>query len=323
MKMHIKSGIYIGLDDEVYHAQRDWLGSTDIKELADDPVEWQWRRLHEEREDTPALVWGQALHKRVLEGHEAATQWLRDRPEKLRHLMSGKRMDELLREAGEEKVPRGLDDRAVMLVGLMPFDELLPDIRTAAKWMEDDPVMSAVMDDGSLSGGIPEVSIFARIDGVPRKARFDWLSGHAIIDLKTFAPVLERDLHKAIGKAIANFAYDVQAATYIDLWLAAKKLFRMGRVHGATDVQMQIMERAFSRRLPKWLWMFVKSKDAPQPMTWELPVPGPVYRAAAEKVRQACAAWKANMEEYGPDSDWHPKHAPVTLDPEMLPIWYG
>jgi len=321
----MKTGIYIGLPENEYHEQRDWLGSTDLKALYEDPVEWQWRRLNEPREDTRALVWGQALHKRALEGHDAAMEWLRAHPEKLRLLLSGPEMTDALTRIGvKDNIPRNLDERAMVLASSARFDDILPDIAKAVEWMHADPTISAVMGDGhQFMGGLPEVSVFARINGVPRKARFDWLAPHAIFDLKSFSLQLTSNPHRAAIKAIANLRYDIQAAAYIEAWHAAKKLLKRGLVHGGTKEQREFLAECFKRRAPLWVWIFVKSQGAPQPLVLTMKSGGEVVRQARAAVHKACENYRTFSETFGIDKEWHPRHAPMEVTHDVLPAWMG
>src|SRR3954470_13085174 len=64
----IEPGIYFGMPDDVYFGD-DSLGSTLLKNLALDPIEFQYERLHGgDKPETMALKWGSAIHCRALEG---------------------------------------------------------------------------------------------------------------------------------------------------------------------------------------------------------------------------------------------------------------
>lgn len=63
-------GIYFGLPEEDYFDD-EGLGSTALKALAQDPIEYQEKKLFGiEKEESAALLWGKMLHARVLEGRK-------------------------------------------------------------------------------------------------------------------------------------------------------------------------------------------------------------------------------------------------------------
>jgi hypothetical protein len=65
-----------------------------------------------------------------------------------------------------------------------------------------------------LAAGSPEVSAVSEYNGLPIKARFDWLTkGDTIVDLKTTASAEPRDFHRDIDR----FGYFRQGAFYLDL----------------------------------------------------------------------------------------------------------
>lgn len=74
----IPDGVYAGMPDEVYHADPA-LGSTDLKALLVNPVQWHARQRNPARDvffpvtkdESVAKAFGKALHKIVLEGEEA------------------------------------------------------------------------------------------------------------------------------------------------------------------------------------------------------------------------------------------------------------
>jgi len=64
-----------------------------------------------------------------------------------------------------------------------------------------------------LAQGSAEVSVFTEIDGIPAKARIDWLiPGSAIVDLKT----TDDASPEGFARSVAKYGYDMQAAWYLD-----------------------------------------------------------------------------------------------------------
>jgi hypothetical protein len=84
----------------------------------------------------------------------------------------------------------------------------------------------------AFQGGVAEVSVFWEKDGIPLKARFDYLKPRTIVDLKRFSNQRERPVDIAIRLAIAEYRYDVQARHYCDAYEALYGLAAAGRVFG-------------------------------------------------------------------------------------------
>ena len=81
-------GIYFGLSEDAYHADHA-LGSGSIRALANHPM-YYWRDswmnpLRRQDEETPALLFGRALHKLVLEGIESFHKSYQPAPRKADH----------------------------------------------------------------------------------------------------------------------------------------------------------------------------------------------------------------------------------------------
>jgi len=67
----------------------------------------------------------------------------------------------------------------------------------------------------ALASGMAEVSVFAEIDGIKCKGRFDWVpkAGNAIVDVKT----CEDASDAGFAAAFSKFDYHIQAAFYLTL----------------------------------------------------------------------------------------------------------
>jgi PDDEXK-like domain of unknown function (DUF3799) len=53
-------------------------------------------------------------------------------------------------------------------------------------------------------------------DGIPCKARHDYVKPRTLVNLKKFANIRQRPVDLAIHLAIAEYRYDLQAAHYLD-----------------------------------------------------------------------------------------------------------
>ncbi len=339
-------GIYFNLNADLYHQDRA-LGSSSIKAIAQDIFEYQFDKLYGEDLDTDALRFGSALHCRILESKEALDAqfchefdksliegaldtvadlkaWLE---EKGRGGLSGKKKDDLI------ELVRHLDpEQPIAAVIKAKWDAenegkvMLPpkrwaQIETAARWLQRDPLLGAVMTDGTFNSGAPEVSVFYEDRGVRLKARFDRLLRHAIVDLKSFAPWFSGNLEGAVIKVIERMRYDIQAADYVRAWHKAKELYLEGRVYGEPPFPT-FLDECFDRDEPKWIWIFVKSKGAPQPLVvdWQAKL---AMRAAMDKVEHAIDEYIRLRDEFGEDNEWVPQRPALTIDDSSLPAYFG
>lgn len=335
-------GIYFGLSDDDYHADPA-LGSSSLKQLTLDPVDWQYERLFGEDNETEALIWGRALHARVLEGRTAfeakfCTEFETPEGDCL------KTVDDLkgwLKEAGHshkgnkaELVARILGTGAAPQIydqmksahdssneGKTPLTaKQYAQIETAAQWMQSDATLSASMKDGSFQHGAPEVSVFYTEDGVRLKARFDYLIGHAIIDLKSFAPMYREVPASSITRAIIRQRYDLQCAAYVKAWHVGRGLWKDGRVYG--EAPEGLLEKVYANGNPLWIWVFLKSTSAPQPYVRSLSSQEMVFGTAQHAINRAIEIYKEKVEAHGADNIWPPMNPPDALATDDFPAWF-
>lgn len=346
---HFEPGIYFDLDESVYHADKSH-GSTDIKAMAVDIYEWKFDDLYGPEKDTDALLFGSALHARILEGRSAFESRFTKGFDKSKYPnalvtindlkawldrygqtgLSGKNKDFLV------KAVLDIDPDAEILDVLKSrWDEengskqaLTPkrwaQIEVAARWVQRDPLLAPVMEDGTFIAGAPEVSVFYEDRGVRLKARFDRLLRHAIVDVKSFAPRQQGPIDGPNGtalKAINNMRYDLQAADYIRAWKYAKELYAQGLVFGDEPYDGFLAE-CFARDEPKWIWIMVKSTGAPQPLVIDWVAKFAKARAA-EQVEDAIDTYIRLRDEYGDDQEWPPMRPAMTADDADLPSYFG
>lgn len=353
----IHPGIFFGLPAEAYHRDPA-LGSSSRKALALDPTEYQFNRLRPPKPDTPALIWGQALHARVLEGRDAMERQFKVRPDpdfaEVPCLIT---MDDLRRHArdmGISPLPKTKAEAIVLIREHDPdvviWDEILAkfatdprieitsdiaaEIEQAAEWMGADPLIGAVMHDGTFQGGAPEVAIFYEIDGVRLKAKIDYLLPHAIVDLKSYRPKTARTVQAGSLKAIVDFRYDLQAVHYLEAWRAARPLFLAGQVFVmderiAKGAMLELLRQSFAETPegsePIWIWVVLKASGAPQPlvMQWSRKHSPFAMGAADDEIRTALERYKQLSAEFGHLKQWPPRHRAVIIDDATWPPWFG
>lgn len=339
-------GIYFSMPDDEYHADPA-LGSSSIKALSVDPYEFQFDRLYGEDKDTDALVFGSALHARILEGRAAFEAKFCSEFDKTTVVGALDTVAEIkawLEQYGQTGLSAKKKDDLIKLVQHIdphqPIAEVIKhewatanegkialkpkrwaQVETAARWVQRDPLLSAVMEDGTFSHGAPEVSIFYEENGVRLKARFDRLLRHAIVDLKSFAPRGSGRIEDLALKAIQTMRYHIQSADYIRAWHRAKELHSAGKVFGDPPFASFLSE-CFDRDEPAWIWIMVKSVGAPQPLVidWQASF---VKKRAAEQVEEAIETFSRLREEHGDEAEWPPMRPAVVVSDADLPPWFG
>ena len=344
----VPPGLYFGLDEAIYHGDPTALGSTSLKALAIDPIEYQFDALYGQDVESDALLFGSALHARMLEGQDAfnAKFFPRFVAEGGDWLVTDEDLKRFLTEHGQEAVSRGTKkDRIRRVLELSPGEKILDvakarheeaspgrtelkpklwgQIQAACRWVQRDPLLSAVMEEGTFIDGAPEVSIFYEEDGVRLKCRLDRLLRHAIIDLKSFAPMWVGDIRMQAIKQIDRLRYDLQAAAYERGWHRARSAYLDGSltVYGQEPVG-NFLSDCFARDEPKWIWVMVKSKGAPQPLVidWQAKMARAV---AANEIEEAIKTYRTLSARHGADVEWPPENEAFTVTDTDLPSFFG
>lgn len=347
-------GLYFGLSDDAYHGDIA-LGSGSIRALAKCPI-YYWREswmnpLREADTETPALLYGRALHCLVLEGPEEFQRRYQPIPTAADHPEALVKMDDIkaaLRAVGgklsgtKEEITerlRELDPGAVFfddvaavframcerdrVTGLKP--ETYGEIVQAAAYITGDPRVRA-----AFQGGRPEVSIFWERDGVPLKARLDYVRlGKAdgkpvglVTDLKSFANVLELPPERAVIRAISTTRLDIQAAAYLDGIARIPAMIESGKVFGVDGVNPQWIDMLGSVEQWQWFWCFYE-KGVPVSMLRSTRPGSPVIQAATFELDRALQAYRDNMEAFGTAWRFVDPVADHEVTVSDLPKWLG
>lgn len=184
------AGIYTDMSNGSYHAQTDWVSSTQLK------------RLLPEFYPTPSAAasavfdFGTAVHSRVLGGPSepiqvvAAANW-----------MSKAAKEERDAAYASGSIPILEKDMAVV-EGI--YDAVVSHSEAASLLLGPE--------------GQSEVSVFAEVDGVPSKARFDRIVGATAVDLKTTSA---KPGSSSLSRAVIDYGYDTSAAHYLEVARAA------------------------------------------------------------------------------------------------------
>jgi PDDEXK-like domain of unknown function (DUF3799)/SAP domain len=336
-------GVYFGLAAAEYHADPS-LGSTDLKRLIQAPAVYWWHSwMNPDRPpspDSPAKQKGRALHKLVLEGEQAFARSFVEEPQPSGHPGCLVSLDDLkakCRELGEPvsgtkaelakrikaKDPKAMiwDDIALTFKVMAERDSLevlkpdaMAEVRQSASTITLNPHLAR-----AFKGGAPEVSVFWMEDGVPLKARFDYLKPKTIVDLKRFANQRERPVDLAILLAIAEYRYDVQARSYLSaywhLWMAAQDgaVFGECPLPAAWPGQIALPEdMAFTR--------VFQSADAPVSKGRSLRGDAPALNRATREIAQAKRLYRECFDKFG-TGRWADDEPVVEIEATALPSW--
>ncbi|MEU1432162.1 PD-(D/E)XK nuclease-like domain-containing protein [Nocardia sp. NPDC005746] len=190
-------GVYSGVPESIYHADRGSISSSQARRLLEiTPAEWKWEQDHPEtRVPTESMELGTAVHTEVLR--------------------KGARYVQV--DALNWKKPADQERRkAIRARGEVP---LLPpqvdQVRAMAAAVREHPVAGPL-----FTSGAPELSAYARDPQtrVMMRARTDWLreaaGGRVAVDLKTD----ESSDPDEFEKAVARWGYHIQQPFYEDVF---------------------------------------------------------------------------------------------------------
>lgn len=297
----IADGVYFDLPVEDYVAD-EALSGGGFETLLTEPA-----NLHFERDDNPLYfkpersskrpqLRGSAAHCAVLEGLAAYGERYRVKPDnvlstsddlkgflraqKAKH-MAALGIDKLGREESKPFVMTGeradLEARCRALDPgveiwdkdaddiLLPADDFY--VRTFERFVRSDRIFSKY-----ISGGLAEVSIFLTVDGVRFKCRPDYLTGHTVLDMKSYGRPPRRGV--ALENHCTNLAVrggaDLQAVHNSQMVDLAAERFLAGEIEvhqrldrdagaarGRLGLFREIMEAARAEP-PTFRWLFVR-----------------------------------------------------------------
>jgi len=297
-------GIHFGLPQDQY-LDDPGLGSTQVKELNIDPLEYWWKSPMGpgvERKESDAMTFGTALHSIVLEGQGAferlysvaprksdyegllvtnddMKEWLKARG----HPTKGTKavLIDALKEAGcswpiwEDLIDAHRADCEMRQVESLDA-EVAEQLQTRARVIHADPNVKTLLTDG-----FSEVSIFWEdADGVRWKARVDYIRKQDQTDLKSFQNQFKEPIIKAITKRITSLQGHIQARLHWSGVQAAKDMllahgddavFRHGKCLSPDEAWLI----DFASMPPgPFYWIFAQSTDAPIVRALKCPMSG-------------------------------------------------
>jgi len=274
------SGIVEGLSNELYNVSKA-MRSTVLKKLHDaTPGHLRYLLDNPSFETTEALLRGQVLHCMVLEYHNLQKQFvierteLKDKTKLNKNGGSKEDWDQLKSMAEVLGVPLVKHDMYLQVKGMANS------ISKHQHWQ----LFNAV--------GRKELSLFAEIEGVPCKARYDVMASDEgqtfICDLKTSKETLT---NQNVQKIIVQYGYHFSAAMYVEIG------------------------KALGLQIDEFSWMFVESKA---------PFGCRMVKASTEMMEIGRDEFYKCLRKYKECRDkkeW-PMY-PLTLDTIDLPGWYA
>lgn len=301
----IADGIHFGLSDEAYHGDPA-LGSTGIKDLVDNAPDFWWSSwmnpAREPEKETPAKLFGRAVHKCVLEGR-AIFEANYAPCEHPGNIKAGKDERAAIEEAG--KLPLKRDE----------YNRIL----AASSFIRANSFLRA-----AFEGGQPEVSVFWTHEDIRFKARFDYLKMRAIADLKSIRNPLNKSFVQACRDRIAGLDYTVSATHYMDARRRMAGFMKSGKVFGAPDSEQFRSWLIQAAGITDFAFVFVfwQAEGAPISHGFQISPGNPLLDSATATIAKAVSNYRKFMDEFGTDAAWVPSTPLEELDETDLPIWW-
>lgn len=333
-------GIYFGMSDVVYHADKA-LGSTGIKKLIGNAPDFWWESwmnpARPDDDDTPAKIFGRQLHQCVLEGAEKfkdghapepspdeypdclrTADDLRDFLEKSGLSKSGKKEDLIARTKSVVNCPVIFDDvlRAFEASGkaAVKFKDYTR-ILAASAFIKANKTLA-----NAFENGVPEVSVFWTIGGIRYKVRFDYLKMNAITDLKSLANMYGKEFDRACRDAVASYDYLISAEHYSEGRRQMRGLISQGKVYGPHDPEW--LAKVAANEVFAFVFVFWQKDGAPISHGIKMSPGNPLFSYARSNILKAIDNYSRFLAEFGTDAAWVPSTPLEELDETDLPVWY-
>jgi hypothetical protein len=249
-------GVYFGMPEDEYHADCS-LGSTDLRNLIVSGLQYYWyspvnpsRKPHK---DTQALRYGRAIHKCVLEGQDEFERFYARKPPRPTdgQLVTS---DDLKQKCVELGISKS-GTKATLIERILEMDPNadIYDVKVAQYLfhvgdriiLDDEDYNEIIMAADNIKAnqhlqhafhnGKAEVSVFWEQQGIPCKARFDYLKPRAVVDLKSTRNHLQQRWPVAVANFLARGRYEIQSAHYLNGRTVLPMLVDQGLVEGHVD----------------------------------------------------------------------------------------
>ncbi len=349
-------GIYFGLPEAEYHADPS-LSATGIRHCLTSPLKyWTYSALNPNKppdDDTAAKARGRAYHKLILEGQAAFDGVYCVAPDRNDYADVLDTVSEL-RDYAERRHGKKLKGtaKADVIASLREIDPHIPiwgeimdqwerftrqgrEIITPELW-EQLRMARLVIDrmpsvKDAFRNGVSEVSLFwVREDGVPMKCRLDYLNT-SIVDLKSFANIMDKDIEQAVYYEITRNRYQIQPAVYRDGLRAMKALYRQ---HGPKIVKLGTVSESWlaevmTQEQTRFFYAFIMTGYVPEFLVREWQqregakgTPNSYYDLGVEAYAEGVQRWRWGMETFGPNVPWVTDRGLSALKDERFPIYF-
>ena len=352
-------GIYFGLPEDEYHADPSFSSSGIKQILVSNLTFWvnSWMNPNKPpQRESEALDRGKAYHKFILEGEEAFNRCYAVAPDKGDYPGVLDTMAEMKAYAAKEGIGVKGTTKADIAASIRKSDVTVPLWHEIVAEFEAErgereevsaelyaqlrlgKVVIANMPEvkNAFTDGRSEVSIFwRRMDGVPMKCRIDYLN-RSIIDLKSFANILDKEIREAVAGEIARNRYQIQPAVYRDGVEAMKALYRQ---HGAAivrkgDFDEGWLERVMTNRGTRFFFAFIRTGHVPDFIVREYGefyelggngmTPNEYWRRSRGCYAEGIRRYLECMRFYGvePDRPWLSDFGLRQFTDQDFPLWF-
>lgn len=362
---HLPDGLFVGLTEAEHHDDPA-LGSTDHKQLLTRPVQWRFKRMKEMREalglgdsadkpeETIFQAFGNAVDcllfepeqfdKRYVQAPEPPSPVLYTR-EQMREALGS--LCNLPRNAGHKDYEIEVKRHGVGLVEadwLAMRTEIVGErVELSARWAALLRLVDRVsraprrayggksLRETVLTDGLPQVTVIATLpEGLRLKCRFDWLRPRVIIDGKTYSVRDGVEIQEAFWSTVARFAYDMQAAHYIELYGYICDLIDNDAVYIGDGVDWPTgdwlrrlrdgsRDMALAGKAPGWVWLGVTWDGMPEMDEYRFP-DETILMAAREQVKEARKNFLDYSARFGPDEPWVADRDPIPMTDVTCPM---
>lgn len=352
-------GIYFDLDEAEYHADPSFSTSGIRKILVSNLSYWVYSWMNPtpppERE-SEALDRGKAYHCFVLEGEEAFTKRYAVAPDPADYPGILDTVAEMRAYAAEQGISVKGTSKADIAACIRRADAVVPlwqEIRATFEEARGDreevskelyaqlrlgKLVIANMPDvkKTFTDGRSEVSIFWRHpSGVPMKCRLDYLN-RSIVDLKSFANIMDKEIREAIAAEIPRNRYHVQPAVYRSGVEAMKALYReIGpKIVRQGEFDPAWLERVMTHRGTRFFFAFIRTGHVPDFIVREYGefeghggngmTPNEYWRRSAASYAEGVRRYLECMRFYGtaPERPWFSDFGLSALRDGDFPVWF-
>ncbi len=315
----IAPGIYFGLDERTYHAA-PWIGSSNMKTLYSSPPDY-WFESHmnpmrEADEESFAQKFGTAIHHRILHGEDSFTKAYRYVEGETGDSVSAEALKAWIKEQGGTPAKLKADNERMCVeeMGVNVLSQRVYEkIMLSAAMILRNPHLAQ-----AFTNGFPEVSVFWTDDGVPCKARFDFLKARTIVDLKSFRGKDRiMPLDPMFISDVKRYKYQAQAAHYLNGHKACRDLLAKGLVRvlpGAVAPTDEWMAKAFANDAA-FTFVAYKADGMPIARSYQIAPMSPWHVDGLSYVARAMDNYRQNLERFG-TLPWVDTQEPYNLEEE-------